>query len=171
MARQWDLVMVSLCIKTAIDKIQLCSLSVTYAGPYHKPAATMGHFVHNFDISKLHTHMTPYLWCEGVRLVGRTATFSKITMEVNYGREITLNSLVTTLVDILAVSMPIAHSLETFVALGCVTKLHILEWPVVVPSPRCTCVMVMLFNQLLDMQQLSDGWIILAMNMEKHIFN
>ena len=54
--------------------------------------------------------------------------------------------------------------LETSVALRCVTKLHILEWPFIVPSTRCSCVMmiiILLFNQLLDMPHLSDGWIIL----------
>ena len=30
------------------------------------------------------------------------------------------------------------------------------------PSTRCTCVMIMLFNQLLDMPHLAGGWIILA---------
>jgi hypothetical protein len=47
-----DLVTVSLCIQIAIDKIQLCSLSIAYAGPYHIPRATMGHSGHNVDISK-----------------------------------------------------------------------------------------------------------------------
>ena len=46
---------------------------------------------------------------------------------------------------------------ETSVALCCVTKLHIVEWPFIVPSTRCTCVMIMLFNQLLDMPHLSAG--------------
>jgi hypothetical protein len=35
-----DLITVSLCIQIVIDKIQLCSLSVAYACPYHNP--TMG---------------------------------------------------------------------------------------------------------------------------------
>ena len=35
--------MVSLCIQIAIVKMQLCSLSVAYACPYHNPVATMGH--------------------------------------------------------------------------------------------------------------------------------
>ena len=35
-----DLVMVSLYIQIAIDKMQLCSLSIAYAFPYHKPNAT-----------------------------------------------------------------------------------------------------------------------------------
>ena len=60
----------------------------------------------------------------------------------------TLSSLATTLVDIPAVSMPIAHS---------VTKLHILDWSFIVPSRRCTCTMIMLFNHLLDMPHLSGG--------------
>ena len=33
---------------------------------------------------------------------------------------------------------------------------------------RCTCVMIMLFNQRIDMSHLSDGWIILAN--EKYAF-
>ena len=36
-----------------------------------------------------------------------------------------------------------------------------LEWHFIVPSTRCTCAMIM-FNQLLDMQYQSGGWIILA---------
>ena len=36
-----------------------------------------------------------------------------------------------------------------------VTKLHILEWPFIVPSTRCTFVMIMLINQLLNMPHLS----------------
>ena len=47
-----DLVTVSLCIQIAINKMQLCSLSVVYVCPYHNPTATMGYSVHNFDISK-----------------------------------------------------------------------------------------------------------------------
>ena len=39
---------------------------------------------------------------------------------------------------------------ETSVALCCVTKLHIIKWPFIVLSTRCTCVMIMLFYQLLD---------------------
>jgi hypothetical protein len=36
-------------------------------------------------------------------------------------------------------------------------KMHILEWPFIVPSTKCTCVMTMLFNQLLDIPHLSGG--------------
>ncbi len=55
-----DLVTVSLCIQNAINKMHLCSLSITYAWPYHNPTATMGHSIHNVDFSKPLTHTTPY---------------------------------------------------------------------------------------------------------------
>ncbi len=54
-----DLVTVSLCIQNAINEMHLCSLSITYACPYHNPTATMGHSIHNVYISKptwRHTH-------------------------------------------------------------------------------------------------------------------
>ncbi len=46
-----DLVTVSLCIQNAINKMHLCLLSITYACPYHNPTATIGHSIHNVDIS------------------------------------------------------------------------------------------------------------------------
>jgi hypothetical protein len=55
-----DLGTVSLCIQIAIDKMQLRSLSVAYACPYHNRTATMGHSVHNVDIGKPLAHSTPY---------------------------------------------------------------------------------------------------------------
>ncbi len=55
-----DLVTVSLCIQNAINKVHLCSLSITYTCPYHNPTADMGHSIHNVDISKPLTHTTPY---------------------------------------------------------------------------------------------------------------
>ncbi len=55
-----DLVTISLCIQNAINKMHLCSLFITYACPYHNPTATMGHSIHNVDISKPLTHTTPY---------------------------------------------------------------------------------------------------------------
>ena len=69
--------------------------------------------------------------------------------------KLTFNYLATALVDIPAVTL---SKLETSVALCCVTELHILKWPFIVPSTRCTCVMIMLFN----LPHLSSGWIILA---------
>ena len=55
-----DFITVSLSIQIAINKKQLCSLSVAYTCSYHKPSATMRHSVHNADISKLLAHTTPY---------------------------------------------------------------------------------------------------------------
>ncbi len=55
-----DLNTVSLCIQNAINKMHLCLLSITYACPYPNLTTTMGHSIHNIDISKPITHTTPY---------------------------------------------------------------------------------------------------------------
>jgi hypothetical protein len=52
-----DLVTVSLCIEIAINKMQLCSLSVAHIT---SPTATMGHSVHKVEINKPLPHTTQY---------------------------------------------------------------------------------------------------------------
>ena len=52
-----DLVTVFLGIQIGVDKMQLCSLSVASACPFHNRPSTMRHPVQNIDISKPLTHM------------------------------------------------------------------------------------------------------------------
>ena len=148
-----DLVTMFLCIQIAIDKIQLCSLSVAYAWSYHNPTATLFTTLTSANRSPTwnHTHgLWLWSWLE-VLANSLKRHWRRLMVEKS-----ALNYLSTALVDIPAVSMPISHSLKTWDICGivlCDRTAH-LEWPFIVPSTRCTCVM-MLFNQLLDMSHLS----------------
>ena len=89
-----------------------------------------------------------YTWSAVVRPVGRTAKFSKTTLEAAYCREINIkfsgnSSGRHSYSEHANCTLP---QFETSVALCCVKTLHILEWPFIVLSRRCTCVMIMLFN-------------------------
>jgi hypothetical protein len=85
-----DLVTTFLCIHIAVNKMQLCSLSIAYACPYHNPTTTIGHSVHNIHIRRPLAHMMPYKWSAVVRPVARIAKFSKTTLVAAYGREINI---------------------------------------------------------------------------------
>ncbi|KAL0149099.1 hypothetical protein M9458_055531 [Cirrhinus mrigala] len=63
--RPQDLVTVSLCIQNAINKMHLCSLSITFAYQYHNPTATMGHSIQNVDTANPHNaiHAVCHLPC------------------------------------------------------------------------------------------------------------
>ena len=92
------------------------------------------------------------------RLEGRTPKFSKTILEAAYGREIHIKFFSNSSGGHSCSQHANCTALskhETSMKLCCV-------WRFIVPSTRCTCVMIMLLNQLLDMPHLSGGCIILA---------
>ncbi len=83
-------------ITNAINKMHLCSLSITYACPYHPPTATMGHHgplnPQRWHQQTAHTHdaihAVFHLPCTVP--VGCTAKFYEMPLETAYGRKINI---------------------------------------------------------------------------------
>ncbi len=97
-----------------------------------------------------------WVFAHSSRLRRQTAVRSR---PLNMVEKLTFNSRATALVDIPAVSMPIARSLKTCDICGIVRcDKTALEWPFIV----ATCAIIMLSNQHLDMPHLWGGWIISA---------
>jgi hypothetical protein len=59
-----------LCIQISIDKMQLCSLSIAYASPYHNPTTTMGCSFYNFDFKKGRYLSQLYNWMPSTEMCG-----------------------------------------------------------------------------------------------------
>ncbi len=90
-----------------------------------------------------------YMWSAVVRPVGCTAKFSETPLETAYSREMNIQFTGHS-----CSQHAICMLLRNIVALCCVIKLHILEWPFIVASLRHTCAVIMLSNQHLDMPHL-----------------
>ena len=101
-----------------------------------------------------------YTWSAIVRPVGRTDKWSRTTLEAAYGREINIQFSGNSSVG----HSCIQHANCTLPHLWhCIVwQICTFEWHFIFPSTWCTCVMIMIFNQFLDMPHLSGGWIILA---------
>ncbi len=102
-----------------------------------------------------------YTWSAVVKPVGCTAKFSEMPLEMAYGREMNIQFTGNSYGGN-SCSQHANCKLATFVALCCVIKLHILEWPFIVASLRHTCAIILLSNQHLDMPHLWSGCIISA---------
>ncbi len=80
-----------------------------------------------------------YTWSAVLRPVGCTAKFSETPLETAYGREMNIqftgNSSSGHSCNQHANCTLPPSKLTTSVALCCVKKLHILEWPIIVASP------------------------------------
>ncbi len=175
---------VYLCIQNAINKMDLCSLSMTYACPYHNPTATMGHLIHNVDISKPLTHTMPYTlsaicpvqWKPG--FIREENTSLKCQMPSNVSicplKSVTMTncSQVETPMRMTSMQMSFPEKvsgslcrnslvIQTDCCSSCPDD-YILEWPFIVASIRIICAIIMLSNQHLDMPHLWGEWIISA---------
>ncbi len=97
-------------------------------------------------------------------MVGCTAKFSETPLETAYGREMNIQFIGNSSGGhsySQHANMHAPSKLATSVALCCVLKLHILEWPFIVASLRHTCAIIMLSNQHLAMPLI---WIISLTN-------
>ena len=128
-----DLTLLSLCIQIAIDQIQLCSLFVAYACPYHNP--TMG------QLSKPLAHTTAqYSW-------NRYSSLKSTLLQRASGHQR----------GVFAHWSRLRHAKLQSVQDPGEDDEHADGF-----SKKCTCVMILLFNQLIDMPPLSGVWVILA---------
>ncbi len=140
-----DLVTVSLCFQNAINKMHLCSLSLTYACQYHNPTATIDHSIHIVDISKpliLRPIVVPFINDHHLMLQHDQQP------DQFYAKEMCCTAWGKLW------SHQILTGFRTPLDPPNTVKLHILEWPFIVASLRHTRAIVMLSNHHLDMPQL-----------------